>query len=127
MKQKQILSLLLALLLLLGAVACAAKTPAASGASKTIKFTAIYDDVNKEFTIQTNETMLGAALLAEGLIAGDESEYGLYVKTVDGRTANDANQEWWCLTKGGEMCMTGVDSTEIADGDAYEFTLTVGW
>ena len=128
MKKTKLLSLLLALVLLVSVLACAKPAATATdAASKSIKFTAIYDDVNKEFNITTTETMLGAALLNEGLIAGDESEYGLYVKTVDGRTADDANQEWWCLTKGGEMCMTGVDSTEIADGDAYEFTLTVGW
>ena len=46
---------------------------------------------------------------------------------MGGRVADDAKQEWWCLTKGGEMWMNGVDTTEIADGDAYEFTLTVGW
>ena len=37
------------------------------------------------------------------------------------------NQEWWCFTKGGEMLMTGVDDTMIADGEQYEATFTVGW
>ena len=63
----------------------------------------------------------------EKLIAGDESEYGLFVKTVDGRTADDAKQEWWCFTKGGETLMTGVDDTPIADKEKFEITLTVGW
>ena len=77
--------------------------------------------------LQTDEEMLGAALLKEGLIEGDDSEYGLFVNTVDGITANDDNQEWWCLTKGGQSVNTGVDSTPIADGDAFELTLTTGW
>ena len=55
------------------------------------------------------------------------SDYGLYVVTVDGETADEAQQQWWCFTKGGEMLMTGVDDTMIADGDAYEITLTTGW
>ena len=46
-----------------------------------------------------------------GLIEGEDSEYGLFVKTVDGITANEDNQEWWSLTIDGEMAMTGVDST----------------
>ena len=62
-----------------------------------------------------------------GLIAGEESSYGLYVETVDGETADEGNQEWWCLTKGGEMWNYGVDDTQIEDGDAFEFTLTVGY
>ena len=62
-----------------------------------------------------------------GLIAGEETEYGLFVKTVDGYTVNDANQEWWCFTRGGEMLNTGVDTTPVADGDHFEITLTVGY
>ena len=31
------------------------------------------------------------------------------------------------VTKGGEMLMTGVDDTMIADGESYEITLTTGW
>ncbi len=131
MKKKQFLSLLLAALMALSFAACAQNAAAVQSAqpeaAKKIRFTAVYDGESKEFEISTNEETLGAALLAEGLIAGDQSEYGLYVKTVDGRTADEANQEWWCLTKGGEMWMNGVDTTEIADGDAFEFTLTAGW
>ena len=85
------------------------------------------DGSEKEFPISTQATMLGEALEAEGLISGEESSYGLFVTTVDGETADGSKQEWWCLTKGGEMCNTGVDSTEIASGDTYELTLTVGY
>lgn len=85
------------------------------------------DGSTKEFTIRTDAANLRGALEQENLIQGDESEYGLYVKTVDGETVNDANQEWWCFTKGGEMLMTGVDDTLIADGDHYEIVFTVGW
>ncbi len=81
----------------------------------------------KEFSISTPGLTLREALEQEGLIAGDESEYGLYVKTVDGETVNDAEQERWCINSNGEMLMTGVDSTYIADGDHYEFVFTVGW
>ncbi len=85
------------------------------------------DGSEKEFTISTDAENLRGALEQENLIAGDEGEYGLYVKTVDGETADDAKQEWWCFTKGGEMLMTGVDTTPIADGEHYEITLTTGW
>ena len=95
---------------------------------KDISFTVVYaDETSDEFQITTAQEFLRGALEDEGLIAGDETEYGLFVKTVNGVTADDANQEWWCLTKGGEAVETGVDSTPVTDGDAFEFTLTIGW
>jgi hypothetical protein len=131
MKKRNFLSLVLAALMLLSCLACSQAAPAASSApeaaTKKIQFTVVVDDKSEVFDLVTTEETLGAALLANGLIEGTEGDYGLFVTTVNGRKADDAKQEWWCFTKGGEMMMTGVDSTEIADGDAYECTLTVGW
>ena len=79
------------------------------------------------FMIETYSGFLRAPLEDNGIIAGEEGEYGLFVKTVNGRTADAEKQEWWCLTKGGEMLETGVETTPIVDGDSFEFTLTVGW
>lgn len=85
------------------------------------------DGSQKEYTIATDAVTLREALEQEGLVEGTESEWGLYVLTVDGETVDEAQQQWWCLTKDGEMSMTGVDDTVIADGEHYEFTLTTGW
>ena len=70
--------------------------------------------------ISTDSENRRGALEQEGLISGDESEYGLYVTTVDGETADSNLNQWWCFTKDGEMLMTGVDDTMIADGEHYE-------
>ncbi len=103
--------------------------PAAQVGAKSIVLEVVHGDgSSKDFPIQTDAENLRAALeQKEGLITGSESEYGLYVESVDGETADMNNQEWWCFTKGGEMLMTGVDDTMIADGEHYEATLTVGW
>jgi hypothetical protein len=77
--------------------------------------------------IHTDAEFLRQALEEQNLIKGEESAYGLFVKEVDGVAANDANQEWWMFTKGGEMLNTGVDDTPVADGDAMEIKLTVGY
>ncbi len=77
--------------------------------------------------INTDEEFLRGALEQEGMIEGLESEYGLFVLTVNGYTADDANQEWWAFSKDGEDLMTGVDDTPIMDGDKFEITLTVGY
>ena len=80
------------------------------------------DGSSKEFVIKTDpENNLRKALEGEGLISGEEGAYGLYVKVVDGITADyDVDQSWWGLYKDGEMLMTGVDTTPIADGDHFE-------
>lgn len=85
------------------------------------------EGTSKEYEYDTDEEYLRGVLEPAGLIAGDESEYGLFVKTVDGYTVNDANQEWWCFTQSGEMLSMGVDTTPVADGDHFEITLTVGY
>ena len=81
------------------------------------------DGSSKEHTVSTDSSKnLRQALEGAGLISGEEGPYGLYVKAVDGITADyDVDGSWWSLTKDGELC-AGVDSTEIADGDKFEFT-----
>lgn len=128
-------NLALALMLALLAVAvvfggCSDKQASSKGteAAKAITFTVVHGDgSSKEFSIQTGQEMLGAALADEKLIEGDEGEFGLFVTAVDGETADSSKQQWWCLTKGGEAVTTGVDSTPVEDGAKYEFTLTTGY
>ena len=102
--------------------------PAAQQGDKNITVIVVHgDESQKEFAINTSSENLRGALEEQKLVEGSDSEYGLYVITVDGETADEAAQQWWCFTKGGEMLMTGVDDTMIADGDQYEITLTTGW
>ena len=79
------------------------------------------------FPIQTRQDYLGFALVEAGVVEDNQSTYGLYILTADGETADEGNQEWWKVTKSGEMVNTGADQTPIADGDAFELTLTVGY
>lgn len=126
---KKLLAGVLALVIVVAALIAIyfATRPATSATDKTITATVVANGEEEAFTIHTDEEYLRGALESIDLIAGEESEYGLFVTTVNGITADDANQEWWCFTKGGESLNTGVDSTPIADGDAFEITLTVGY
>lgn len=91
--------------------------------AKTVLVEVIAEDHSVTFTLHTDAETLGDALLAHSLIAGEEGEYGLYIKVVNGMTADyDVNQRYWSFTKNGEMMMTGVDGTAIADGEHYELT-----
>ncbi|MDO5423563.1 MAG: DUF4430 domain-containing protein [Eubacteriales bacterium] len=85
------------------------------------------DGTTKTFEVKTEREYLGEVLKDEKLVDGEESTYGLFITTADGETADDTNQEWWCLTKGGEQLNTSADQTPIADGETYEITLTVGY
>jgi len=84
------------------------------------------DTVTKTITTDA-EFLRGALEEEEGLLAGEESQYGLFVKTVNGVTVDDAKQQWWCITKGGADVFTGVETTPIADGDKFEITLKTGY
>ena len=80
------------------------------------------DGNETDFEIETTEKTVGAALLAKGLIAGDESEYGLYVKEVNGITADyNTDGTYWAFYINGEYATTGVDSTEVVPGSVYTF------
>ena len=91
--------------------------------AKTVTVKVIADGKSVTFTIKTDAATLCDALLAHNLIAGEESQYGLYIKFVNGIRADyDLDQRYWSFTKNGEYMMTGADMTDIADGEAYEFT-----
>ena len=123
-----ILSCVLVVLVAAFALIYAMTRPETNVGDKTITVEVIFSDgTSKEHTINTDAEYLRGALEEKDLVAGDESEFGLFVKTVDGVTANEANQEWWCFTKGGEQLFTGIDTTPIADGEHYEITLKVGY
>ena len=85
------------------------------------------DGTTNTYEITTDAEFLRGAMEQEGLIAGTDGEYGMYVMTVDGETVDEANQEWWGYTKAGEQVNYGVDSCPFTDGEHYEFTLNVGW
>ena len=128
-RTKIILAVALLLVLVIGALLVwQLNKPAAQEGGKKLVVTVVHGDgSSKDFAIATDAEFLRGALEEQQLIEGSESEYGLFVTAVDGETADDALQQWWCFTKGGEMLMTGVDTTPIADGEHYEITLTTGW
>lgn len=129
MKNKKIWIAVVAIVLIAAVVGCwFVFGPKHAAGSQTVTVEVTHKDgQTKTFEIHTDEEYLRGALEQENLISGNETEYGLYVLTVDGETADEANQEWWGYTKSGEMVNFGVDTCPIADGDHYEFTLNTGW
>ena len=92
---------------------------------KTVYVEVKADEKSITFTINTNATILGDALIENNLIAGEEGAYGLYVKTVNGILADyDVDATYWGFFKDGEYMMSGVDTTEISGGEHYELVRT---
>ena len=141
---KKLISLLLALVMVFGLVACGAtEAPETTGAATAetaapteaevagVAFKVVVTDLDgteATFEYTSEAETVGEALLAEGLIAGDESEYGLYVTTVNGITADWATENaYWAFYIDGEYAQTGVDATELTEGTTYSFVKTVSY
>ena len=77
------------------------------------------------FTVKTDESTVGAALLANDLIAGEQGDYGLYIKSVNGIIADySVDQSYWAFYIGDDYASTGVDSTDITEGTVYKLVYT---
>lgn len=124
---KKTLSLLLALIMVIALVGCSANKEAPSAA---VSFKVIVTDLDGNetaFEYTSSAASVGEALVAEGLIEGHETEYGLYIDTVNGITADwDADQTYWAFYINGEYATTGIDGTEIVADTTYGLTLTKG-
>ena len=86
-------------------------------------FTVIDKEGNETaFEIHTEKEIVGEALLELEMIAGEDGAYGLYVKTVNGITADyDVDQTYWAFYVNGEYATSGVDTTAIEEGMTYTF------
>ena len=132
---KHFLALFLSALMLLSLVGCGGNAGQPAG-NKVIEDGATIGEGEKsfvtevvdadgntvKFTVQTNEKTVGEALQKLGVIDGEEGDYGLYIKTVNGITA-DYNKDgvYWAFYVDGEYAMTGADMTDVVDGTVYTF------
>ena len=92
--------------------------------SKTVVVAVRAGENEISFTIHTDKEYLADALLEHSLIEGEEGQFGLYVKKVNGIVADyDVDKTYWGFYKNGEQMMTGVSAANIADGEHYELVL----
>ena len=105
-----------------------ATRPDTQEGAKALTVAVVHKDGNtKNFDFRTDAEYLAEALLEQQIVEDNQGPYGLYILTADGETADESNQEWWCITKSGEALMTGASEIPVADGESYELTLTVGY
>ena len=128
MKKRITLTLILVVILALSIVACADNGGQADRPDGEITFTLEVTDDNGDVTtweIETAHVTVGEALLEEGLISGEDTDFGLMVTHVNGLRA-DFNEDgaYWAFYIDGEMAMAGVDDTEIEEGVVYALIFT---
>lgn len=126
-RKKIILGLAILVVLVVGAIfAYKIFSPKPVKGSKSITVTVIDD----KGTNTTYEQTTDAEFLREALeeienltIEGEESDYGLYVKTINDVTADyDVNGAFWSFSVNGELCNNGIDTQPVYDGDSFEIT-----
>ena len=101
--------------------------PGTSAGKKTITVEVTHmDGTTNTFEVKTDEEYLGPALENEKLVSGTDSEYGLFIDTVDGEYADAEKSQWWTFTVNGEFGDYGADQQPIADKDVYAFSVYEG-
>ena len=89
--------------------------------AKTVEVEVRAGEKSITLTIHTDKNTLGDALMEHHLIEGEQGAYGLYVKKVNGIVADyDVDMSYWGFYKDGAYMMSGVDLTEINNGEHYE-------
>ena len=80
------------------------------------------DGNQTNFEIHTDKTVVGEALFELELLEGETGDFGLFVKKVNGITADfDTDGVYWAFYINDEYAMTGVDETNIEEGATYTF------
>ena len=137
---KSALSLLLVLVLLFALVACNKvsaegkwenatylKDKTFGEGEKTVTVSVVVEEQRVTFTLLTDKETLADALLEHGLVEGEMSTYGLYVKKVNGITA-DYNEDstWWGVEQNGKLAPTGMSEIILKNGDHYDVVCKKG-
>lgn len=76
-------------------------------------------------TVRSDKDNLADILTESKLVEGDNGEYGLYIKKVNGVAADyETDNAYWGLSKDGTPTAVGASSVTIKDGEHYELIYT---
>lgn len=130
MKNKKLIIAVAALVAVIAVMAGVfmATRPETAAGGKNITVTVVHSDgAEKIFEYTTEEEYLGPVLLAEGLVEGENTQYGLTINVVDGEAASwEENQSYWALYIGADYATTGADGIVLTDGGEYSLVYTIG-
>lgn len=126
-KKTWILTIAVVLVVALLAAAYFLTRPDTDEGMKSFTLTVVHKDgTSKEFPLKSDELYLGDCLEKEGIISGEEGQYGLYIHVVDGEKAVfEEDGAYWGFYEGEEYAMLGIDQTPITEGGVYKLVYTV--
>ena len=80
------------------------------------------DGTTKSFTVKTDKTTVAEALVEVGLISGEDSQWGLYITTVNGEYHKwESDGKFWAFYVNGESSMVGASGVNVEAGAIYSF------
>ena len=92
---------------------------------KTVVVKVKVEEQSVTFTIRTDKETVGEALLEHKLISGEDGQYGMYIKAVNGITADyDKDKSYWAFYADGKYANSGVDTTKIDEKVTYSLEYT---
>lgn len=102
--------------------------PQGTPGDKNITVVVVHKDGSeKVFQYNTSEEFLEPVLVANDLVQGEQSQYGLYIHYADGeRAVWELDAAWWGLYVGDEQSMVGASELPIEDGGVYKLVYSVG-
>lgn len=130
MKNKKILIAVIALVavvgVLLGVYFGTREEPTVG--SKEITVTVVHKDGSeKVFNCRTDAEKLADVLVAENIVVDNQADFGLYILTADGETADyNVDGSWWAVYIGQEQATEGASFINIEDGGTYKLVYTIG-
>ena len=128
MKNKKLVLAAIALVVVIGLMVgiWMATRPETQEGSKGYTVTVVHKDgTAKNFAYRTDAEYLAEALLEQGLVSGEDSQYGLTIITVDGEAAVWATDNaYWAIWIGEEMAVTGASETPVYDGSTFKLEYT---
>lgn len=93
--------------------------------SKTVVVEVKAGNDSVTFTIKTDKKTVGEALGEHKLIEGEDGQFGMYIKKVNGILADyDVDKSYWSFYINGEYAMSGVDTTDIDTSATYKLEYT---
>lgn len=127
MNKKRIIAIVAAVLVIaLVATGCSVLRPETQEGMKSFTLTIVHKDgTSKDMNLKSDAEFLGAYLEEEGIIKGEEGQYGIFIKEVEGEKAvYEEDNAYWAFYEGEEYALKGIDQTPITDGAVYKLIYT---
>lgn len=94
----------------------------------TIEVISKRDNYEKTHDVKTVKENLGDVLKETKIVDEyEDSQYGMFIKSVDGLSDDTTQQYWWAILVNGESATSGADGLVLEDEAKYTLELKQGY